>query len=123
MCKFFRFSFLTAIFAIAMFSCGGGTSSPTDTAKKVCNAMVAKDTKTLLKYFNLSAADAAEAKDLVDLFLEGLQPAKYELKGEEISSNGKTARVKVKFTSKSGEVEDTELEFTKTDSGWKLEMF
>ena len=122
MYKLFRFSFLVAIFAIALYSCGGGTSSPTDTAKKVCNAMVKKDATTFVKYLYYEDELDADQMSQIKALLAWQQPAKFEITGEEISSDGETARVNVKFTNKDGTVEDTNLKFTKTSKGWKVNM-
>jgi hypothetical protein len=42
--------------------------------------------------------------------------------GEEIFSDGETAKVYIKFTNKDGTKEETNLRFVKTVKGWKIKM-
>ena len=132
-----RSDFLKACFALSlvptamMMGCGGSgrgsSSTPSGVCKIVLNALVKKDFKTAASFLYTYGTSYTEA-DNVKLLEEDFsyfEILKYEIQDEQISADGKNARVTAKVTIiENGNeiVLDKNFPFIKTESdGWKIE--
>lgn len=128
---------LIASFALIMISCGSKTNSPAKTAEKIATALQKGDYKTIVEnvYMGDSENQSKEEIEGQKQMLEGLLKEKgaksikenggiktYEVIEETVAEDGKTAKVKMKYTYNNGS-EDTEtMSFVKADDKWFLEI-
>ena len=126
---------LTCSFAITSCGQSGDTTevktckkdTPSDVMEKVLKLLKNKDYKAAIQYSE-GIAEASEddvngAIALVQAIYEangGL--AEYEILGEEISEDGQSAKVKVKYTFGNGEANDDTESLILTEKGWMMKM-
>jgi hypothetical protein len=135
--KIISFVFAIATVAVcgAMFSCGGGTSSPGAAAKKYVEYVAAGDYDKFLEgvYFsdNATATDVEQGKAMLRSLLTDKVEKEYGEKGglksvevlsENISEDGKTAKVEMRYTYGNGETSDEESDMILVDGKWLMNM-
>ncbi|MBR4177433.1 MAG: DUF4878 domain-containing protein [Bacteroidales bacterium] len=123
--------------SFAITSCGqsGDTTevktskkdTPSDVMEKVLKLLKNKDYKAAVQY---SEGIAEASEDDVNGFIALVQAiyeangglAEYEILGEEISEDGQSAKVKVKYTFGNGEANDDTESLILTEKGWMMKM-
>lgn len=128
-------TFLVAVAAIALWSCGGVENTPKGVAEASIKCMQNEDIKGYvdLLYFDDSKnkgseqekekfAEIIKGKVLVSLKeKEGIKS--YETLSEEISENGNSAKVKMKITYGNGEESNQTFKLLKDKEGkWKIKF-
>lgn len=121
------FAIAAALFAV---SCSG-PATPSDVATDVYDLFIDGKYEEVVDLFDIPSEDAEEVAEfkamLVSLFKEKAAPqieakggiASYEVVGETIAEDGKSAVVDLKFVYGNGEEEDQQLDLVLTDDGWK----
>ena len=138
--NFFRKMYV-AFLAVSVITCGllftscgstgasGTSSTPSSACNKFWRAVVKKDYQTAAKYiYDTSYTDEEKAERIGRQLSEGgVILLKYEIQDEQISADGKTAKITCKLTAKVGDREEEQIvkiPAIKTESaGWKLEGF
>lgn len=123
--------------SLAITSCGqsGDTTevktskkdTPSNVMEKVLKLLKNKDYKAAIQY---SEGIAEASEDDVNGFIALVQAiyeangglAEYEILGEEISEDGQSAKVKVKYTFGNGEANDDTESLILTEKGWMMKM-
>jgi PBP1b-binding outer membrane lipoprotein LpoB len=122
------------VIAVFLSSCGSSTNTPSAAAEKIVNLMQDGDYDEIvdLMYFETSEGEDIEAQKEMFVALMDEKAGKsidkkggledYEVLGEEMSEDGKTASVKVKYLYGDGSEETQDMEFVLEDGEWLLEM-
>ncbi len=118
---------LAAMMVCAFAFVGCQKNTPRAYVDKFYTALKKKDYATVVDMMpdtkELSKEDkegAIEMMKLFDGFAGGVKD--YEIVSEEIAEDGKTATVTVKVTYGTGDVQESEEKFMKTDKGWQPAM-
>ncbi|MDR2653538.1 MAG: DUF4878 domain-containing protein [Prevotellaceae bacterium] len=114
---------------LMMTACGGG-ATPSEVAKKVMDATLKFDFKEVKKYVakdlvplveqSIVQTETEEGKQMLEAYKALVKDVKVEVVSEEIAEDGNTAKVTVKTTTPTGEVDEDTLSLVKEEGGWKV---
>ncbi|GAB1404738.1 MAG: DUF4878 domain-containing protein [Lentimicrobiaceae bacterium] len=113
-----------------LISCGGGKSSPSKAAMAFTENVEKGNYDAAISMLEGAENATAEEKEKMKAFLkEGAKEieekggiSNKEILSEEVSEDGKTAKVKMKITYGDGSTDESDTSLVNTDNGWKLKM-
>ena len=114
---------------MALVACGGGkgtagkANTPTGTFEKYADCIKGGDFAKAVEWLDGSNEATQEQKDFFVALMQEASKDKgglksYEVLSEEISEDGQTAKLKVKYTWGNGETKETTEKLKKTEDGW-----
>ena len=123
--KKFLMYILACVFTMSLASCGGG-NEPSAVAKSYYDAVFAGDFKGAVDQMHFSRELTAEDKEQFAGLMQGLwSAAKYtgfEITGEEVAEDGKTAKVFMKITEEGkDEPKEETVKMVNVDGTWLVD--
>jgi PBP1b-binding outer membrane lipoprotein LpoB len=120
---------MIAVMASLMFvGCGSKPETPTEVVEKVYNATLKFDFKTIKKYVVEKHLDAIERSEKnnsgnMDELKKEFENVKFKIISEEISEDGKSAKVTVQVynTNENDEPFEEEMDLVKVSGEWKID--
>lgn len=119
--------FWSAVMAIFFAACGG-SKTPSSTVKNYLNAVQSKNFEKALECFNYDKTETneEEMKALVEKFETSVDEQgglkSYEILSETIAEDGNSATVKITQTWGNEQTEEQEVNLTKINEEWKIEL-
>ena len=123
--KKFLMYILACVFTMSLASCGGGGSNPSAAAKSCYDDVFAGDFKGAVEQMHFSQELTAEEKDQFAALLQGFWSTEYksyEITGEEVAEDGKTAKVFMKITEEGkDEPKEETVKMVNVDGTWLVD--